>query len=113
MYRSTAPAPRTPRAADRSARPGSPCRPSRASFRAARRNRSDRGYAAIVPTPSDEPVRYTEIRALPRLIAKAPESEEFFLTREEAEECLRRVLEDEPGWEETVVLVRLDLTGPE
>src|SRR6266540_3218567 len=35
------------------------------SFRAARRNRSDRGYAAIVPTPSDEPVRYTEIRALP------------------------------------------------
>src|SRR6266516_4786377 len=36
------------------------------SFRAARRNRSDRGYAAIVPTPSDEPVRYTEIRALPR-----------------------------------------------
>src|SRR6266511_3812634 len=39
--------------------------PIRASFRAARRNRSDRGYAAIVPTPSDEPVRYTEIRALP------------------------------------------------
>src|SRR6266511_3451173 len=38
----------------------------RCSFRAARRNRSDRGYAAIVPTPSDEPVRYTEIRALPR-----------------------------------------------
>ena len=35
------------------------------SFRAARRNRSARGYAAIVPTPSDEPVRYTEIRALP------------------------------------------------
>src|SRR6266511_4473503 len=33
---------------------------------AARRNRSDRGYAAIVPTPSDEPVRYTEIRALPQ-----------------------------------------------
>ena len=24
-----------------------------------------RGYAAIVTTPSDEPVRYTEIRALP------------------------------------------------
>ena len=40
-------------------------RPSWASFRAARRNRSDRGYAAIVTTPSDEPVRYTEIRALP------------------------------------------------
>src|SRR6266545_3292047 len=37
----------------------------RCSFRAARRNRSDRGYAAIVPTPSDEPVRYTGTRALP------------------------------------------------
>src|SRR5712691_9857424 len=36
------------------------------SFRAVRRNRSDRGYAAIVPTPSDEPVRYTETRALPQ-----------------------------------------------
>jgi hypothetical protein len=54
----------SPRAADRSARPGSP-RPSRASFRAVRRNRSDRGYAAIVTTPPDEPVGYTEIRALP------------------------------------------------
>ena len=28
-----------------------------------------RGYAAIVTTPSDEPVRYTEIRALPSLVA--------------------------------------------
>jgi len=37
----------------------------RCSFRAVRRNRSDRGYAAIVPTPPDEPVRYTETRALP------------------------------------------------
>ena len=36
-----------------------------ASFRAARRNRSERGYAAIVTTPPDEPVGYTEIRALP------------------------------------------------
>ncbi|MGH3104184.1 MAG: hypothetical protein ACRDN6_08840, partial [Gaiellaceae bacterium] len=36
-----------------------------ASFRAARRNRSDHGYAAIVTTPPDEPVGYTEIRALP------------------------------------------------
>jgi hypothetical protein len=36
-----------------------------ASFRAARRNRSDHGYAAIVTIPSDEPVRYTETRALP------------------------------------------------
>src|SRR2546421_13108135 len=35
------------------------------SFRAARRDRSSRGYAAIVTTPPDEPVRYTEIRALP------------------------------------------------
>jgi len=54
------------RGPDRSARPGSPCRPSWASFRAVRRNRSDRGDAAIVTTPPDEPVRYTEIRALPR-----------------------------------------------
>jgi len=36
-----------------------------ASFRAVRRNRSDPGYAGIVTTPPDEPVRYTEIRALP------------------------------------------------
>jgi hypothetical protein len=39
--------------------------PSRASFPAVRRNRSDRGYAAIVTTPPDEPAGYTEIRALP------------------------------------------------
>jgi putative transposase len=37
-------------------------------------NRSDRGYAAIVTTPADEPVRYTEIRALPRhRLPPAPE----------------------------------------
>ncbi len=39
--------------------------------------------------------------------------EEFFLTREEADECLRRVLVDEPGWVETVGLVRLDFSGVE
>jgi hypothetical protein len=39
--------------------------------------------------------------------------EEFFLSREEAEACLRQVLADEPGWEETVGLVRLDFSGSE
>jgi hypothetical protein len=37
--------------------------------------------------------------------------EEFFLSRDEAGGCLRRVLEDEPGWEGSVGLVRLDLSG--
>ena len=45
-----------------------------ASFRAVRRNRSDHGYAAIVTTPSDEPVRYTETRALPRGLISTRES---------------------------------------
>src|SRR5712691_790933 len=35
-------------------------------------NRSDPGYAGIVTTPPDEPVRYTEIRALPRSDATHP-----------------------------------------
>lgn len=39
--------------------------------------------------------------------------ESFFLTREEADHCLRRVLEDEPDWMETIGLVRLDFSGPE
>jgi hypothetical protein len=39
--------------------------------------------------------------------------EEFFLTRAEAQECLREVLADEPGWEKSVGLVRLDLSGAE
>jgi hypothetical protein len=42
-----------------------------------------------------------------------PERREFFLSREEAEACLRQVLADEPGWEETVGLVRLDFSGSE
>ncbi len=33
--------------------------------------------------------------------------EEFFLAREQAEECLRKVLVDEPSCEDTVGLVRL------
>jgi hypothetical protein len=37
--------------------------------------------------------------------------EDFFLTREEAEESLRRVLEDEPSWTDAVGLVRLDFSG--
>ena len=37
--------------------------------------------------------------------------EEFFLTRDEAEACLLRVLADEPAWETTVGLVRLDFSG--
>jgi hypothetical protein len=36
--------------------------------------------------------------------------EEFFLTREEAEACLRRVLRDEPSWAGAVGLVRLDFS---
>jgi hypothetical protein len=40
----------------------------RVSFQPARRNRSSRGYAAIVTTPPDEPVRYTETRALPEAL---------------------------------------------
>jgi hypothetical protein len=39
--------------------------------------------------------------------------EEFFLTREAAEECLREVLADEPDWVETIGLVRLDFSGLE
>jgi hypothetical protein len=39
--------------------------------------------------------------------------EEFFLTREEAEDCLRRVLEDEPDWIDVVGLVRLDFCREE
>jgi hypothetical protein len=39
--------------------------------------------------------------------------EEFFLTREEAEDCLRRVLEDEPDWTDVVGLVRLDFSSEE
>ncbi len=38
---------------------------------------------------------------------------DFSLTREEAEECPRRVLVDELGWVETVGLVRLDFSGVE
>lgn len=38
--------------------------------------------------------------------------EEFFLTREEAEECLREVLADEPEWAGTVGIVSVDLSGP-
>jgi hypothetical protein len=37
--------------------------------------------------------------------------EEFFLTREEAEDCLQSVLEDEPEWAEVVGLVRLDFSS--
>jgi hypothetical protein len=39
--------------------------------------------------------------------------EDFFLTREEAEESLRRVLEDEPSWTDAVGLVRLDFSSEE
>ena len=39
--------------------------------------------------------------------------EDFFLTREGAGDCLRRVLEDEPDWMDTIGLVRLDFSGPE
>jgi len=39
--------------------------------------------------------------------------EDFFLTRSEADDCLRRVLEDEPEWTDVVGLVRLDFSGPE
>jgi hypothetical protein len=39
--------------------------------------------------------------------------EEFFLTREEAESCLRRVLADEPDWVGLVGLVRLDFSREE
>jgi hypothetical protein len=39
--------------------------------------------------------------------------EEFFLTRADAEECLRRVLGDEPDWIDVVGLVRLDFSGEE
>jgi hypothetical protein len=39
--------------------------------------------------------------------------EDFFLTCEEAEESLRRVLVDEPSWTDAVGLVRLDFSGPE
>jgi hypothetical protein len=37
--------------------------------------------------------------------------EEFFLTREEADECLGQVLQDEPDWQDTIGLVRLDFYG--
>jgi hypothetical protein len=39
--------------------------------------------------------------------------EDFFLSREEAEACLERVLRDEPEWRDSVGLVRLDFYGPE
>jgi hypothetical protein len=44
---------------------------------------------------------------------KCQSVEEFFLTREEAEDCLRRVLEDEPGWTDVVGIVRLDFSSEE
>jgi hypothetical protein len=37
--------------------------------------------------------------------------EEFFLTRGEAEQCLREVLADEPEWNGTIGIVRLDFSG--
>jgi hypothetical protein len=39
--------------------------------------------------------------------------EDLFLTREEAEKSLRQVLADEPGWTDSLGLVRLDFSGPE
>jgi hypothetical protein len=39
--------------------------------------------------------------------------EDFFLTREEAEECLREVLADEPGWAGRMGIVRLDFGSME
>jgi hypothetical protein len=38
---------------------------------------------------------------------------DFYLTREEAEATLRDVLADEPDWQETVGLVRLDFSCAE